>query len=311
MQTNKLVRFLALVFVAGWLCQGLAIWYGVNGSGRTWLFAAMWAPMLAAVLTSGETRRRIWRGIKRSGWKVWPLALIVGWSFSIGQQLLLWAGHQGSWHSDFFQLSRNGGSIESVHHLAMLLGPGHQSFGLFALNLVLSVTAGSLITMLIGGIGEEAGWRGFLQPELQRRFGLFKGTFLVGVIWGCWHLPVNLAGYNGVQHPILQAAILFQIGTIAMSFALAWLVGRTGSLWPAALAHGANNVLQSGMLMVPNGWWADQLTSIVAAVVVGMIFCWLLLRHKSRLQEENEPKLGPVGLDPLLPTSSPSPAIRF
>jgi membrane protease YdiL (CAAX protease family) len=193
----------------------------------------------------------------------------------------------------------------------MLLGPGHQSFGLFALNLVLSVTAGSLITMLIGGIGEEVGWRGFLQPELQRRFGLFKGTILVGVIWGCWHLPVNLAGYNGTQHPILEAAILFQVGTIAMSFALAWLVVRTGSLWPAALAHGANNVLQSGLLMVPNGWWADQLTTIVAAVVVGMIFCWLLLRHKSRLQGENEPKLGPVGLDPGLPTSSPSPAIRF
>jgi membrane protease YdiL (CAAX protease family) len=282
-KTNKLFRFLVLVFVVGWLCQGLAIKYGVNGAGRSWLLASMWAPMLAALMTGRESRRRIWDGIKRSGWKIWPVALIVGWSFSIGQQLLLWSGHQGEWHSEFFHLSGDRGSIDSVHHVAMLLGGGHQGFGLFALNLLLSVTVGSLITTLIGGIGEEAGWRGLLQPELERRCGVFKGTIFVGLIWGYWHLPVNLAGYNDAKHPILEAAIIFQIATISMSFALAWLVRRTGSLWPAAMAHGANNVLQSGLLIVPNGWWADQLTTIVAALIVGMIFCWLLVRRNSRL----------------------------
>jgi len=233
-------------------------------------------------LTGREARRRLWERIRRIGWKFWPIALITGWSFSIGQQLLLWAAHQGRWNSDFFHVSGDGQSIDSVRHLAMMLGVEHQGFGFFALNLLLSVTVGSLAIMLTGGIGEEAGWRGILQPELERRFGLFKGTVLVGLIWGYWHLPANLAGYNDARHPILQAALIFQIHTVAMSFVLAWLVKRGCSLWPAALCHAANNTLQSGPLVVPNGWWTDQLTGIMASIAVGAIFCWLLVRRNPR-----------------------------
>lgn len=294
MKTKKLLTFLALVFAAGWTLQGLAISHGVSGEGRKWLLAAMWAPMLAALLTGREARRRLWERIRRIGWKFWPIALITGWSFSVGQQLLLWPAHQGHWNSDFFRLGGDGRSIDSVHHLAMMLGVEHQSFGLFAVNLLLSVTVGSLVIMLLGGIGEEAGWRGILQPELERRFGLFKGTMLVGLIWGYWHLPANLAGYNDVQHPILQAALIFQIHTISMSFVLAWLVKRGGSLWPAALCHAANNTLQSGPLVVPNGWWPDQLTGVLASIVVGTIFCWLLIRRNFRIQGESGNEAGPI-----------------
>lgn len=307
MKTKRLLTFLALVFAVGWTFQGLAISHGVSGEGRKWLLAAMWAPMLAALLTGREARRLLWERIRRMGWKFWPIALITGWSFSAGQQLLLRAARLGHWNREFFHLGGDGRSIDSVHHLAMMLGVEHQSFGLFALNLLLSVTVGSLITMLIGGIGEEAGWRGILQPELERRFGLFKGTVLVGLIWGFWHLPANLAGYNDVRHPILQAALIFQVHTISMSFVLAWLVKRGGSLWPAALCHAANNTLQSGPLIVPNGWWTDQFTGILASIAVGTIFCWLLVRRNSRIQGVGGSEAGPVSAPaPRAPGMSPS-----
>jgi len=278
MTTKKLFLFLAITFVVGWLFQALALRGGVGGAGGKWLLAAMWAPMVAALAIGRETRRRIWDGIRRGGWKMWPIALIAGWSFSIGQQLLLWAGRQGHWNTDLFRFTTDGRSIDSVHHVAMMLGVGRQSFPLFAFNLVLTLTFASVVTMLIGGIGEEGGWRGVLQPELERRLGIIRGTVVVGLIWGLWHLPVNLAGYNDAKHPILQALVFFQIFTITMSFALAWLVRRGGSLWPAALAHAANNVLQSGPLMVPGGWWMEQLTAVVASNLVGAVFCWMLFR---------------------------------
>jgi membrane protease YdiL (CAAX protease family) len=164
----------------------------------------------------------------------------------------------------------------------MMLGVGHQSFAFFALNLLLSISFGSVILMLTGGIGEEGGWRGVLQPEMQRRWGPFWGTFLVGLIWGYWHLPVNLAGYNGAQHPILQALLIFQTNTVAMSFVLAWLVQRSGSIWPAALAHAANNVLQSGTPIVANDWRVDQIAGTLASIVIGAICAWLLIRRESQ-----------------------------
>ncbi len=281
MKTRSLLAYLVLVFAIGWLCQGLAIRYGLSGAGRNWLLAAMWAPVLAALVSSRENRRLVRTGVRRGAWRFWPAALIAGWSFSMVQQLLLWAMHRGRWDGGMFPLAADGRGVESVHGVAMLLGVGHQSYAFFALNLVLSVTAGSLISMLIGGIGEEGGWRGILQPELESRFGLFRGTLLVGLIWGFWHLPVNLAGYNDSQHPIPQAAVIFQIHTIAMSFVLAWLVRQSRSLWPAALAHAANNTLQSGPLIVAGGWWPDQFTACLVSVLAGAIFCWLLLRRKA------------------------------
>lgn len=43
----------------------------------------------------------------------------------------------------------------------------------------------------IAFFGEEYGWRYYLQPFLQKRFGLRKGVLLLGLVWGIWHLPLD------------------------------------------------------------------------------------------------------------------------
>ena len=43
-------------------------------------------------------------------------------------------------------------------------------------------------------IGEEAGWRGYPAPELERHFGPRASAALMGIIWGVWHTPVNIMG---------------------------------------------------------------------------------------------------------------------
>ena len=44
--------------------------------------------------------------------------------------------------------------------------------------------------MIIGGGVEEIGWRGFLQPALQKKFSIFISTMIVSIIWAVWHLPL-------------------------------------------------------------------------------------------------------------------------
>ena len=41
-------------------------------------------------------------------------------------------------------------------------------------------------------IGEELGWRYFLLPIFQKNIGKRKGIIFLGLMWGIWHLPVNL-----------------------------------------------------------------------------------------------------------------------
>lgn len=65
---------------------------------------------------------------------------------------------------------------------------GGGGFAEFGHNSWLSVLPTFFMMLLLGPI-EEFGWRGFLQPVLQRYASpLFVG-FLIGVIWGVWHLP--------------------------------------------------------------------------------------------------------------------------
>lgn len=40
----------------------------------------------------------------------------------------------------------------------------------------------------IGYLGEEYGWRYYLQPILQKKYGLRAGVVILGIVWGLWHV---------------------------------------------------------------------------------------------------------------------------
>ena len=48
--------------------------------------------------------------------------------------------------------------------------------------------------------GEEWGWRGFLLSKLLP-LGQWRALGLSGALWGLWHMPVILLGYNYPLHP--------------------------------------------------------------------------------------------------------------
>ncbi|PFG29185.1 CPBP family intramembrane glutamic endopeptidase [Paramicrobacterium agarici] len=117
---------------------------------------------------------------------------------------------------------------------------------LVALQFV-NVVLGSILNLL-PALGEELGWRGWLLPHLQR-FGTVPALLVSGIIWGLWHAPLLLLGYNYPTAPG-WLSVLMMIGMCTLvGSVFAWLRIRSRSVWPAALAHAALNA-SVGLSMV-------------------------------------------------------------
>lgn len=88
--------------------------------------------------------------------------------------------------------------------------------------------------------GEEYGWRYYLTPVLQQKFGKRKGVLLLGVMWGLWHLPLNLFFYSPETSLQSIAAQLIVCVTLGIFFTYGYeLCGR--NIWVPVLLHYLNN----------------------------------------------------------------------
>ncbi|MEV4219766.1 type II CAAX endopeptidase family protein [Nonomuraea sp. NPDC049725] len=115
-------------------------------------------------------------------------------------------------------------------------------------QVVVAALAGPLLNVL-PSLGEEWGWRGYLAPLLAERRGVLPGLALSGVVWGLWHAPLTLLGYN---YPMLGswAAVYFVGFCVLAGVLLGWLRLRSGSVWPAVVAHGSLNAVGPAVFLL-------------------------------------------------------------
>jgi uncharacterized protein len=93
---------------------------------------------------------------------------------------------------------------------------------------------------LIGAVGEEVGWRGFLLPKLMNG-GARQPYLATGIVWAVWHLPlIAFGGYYQTENPLFMA-LVYGLAIIAMSFLISELRVRSRSVWVAAAMHAAHN----------------------------------------------------------------------
>jgi membrane protease YdiL (CAAX protease family) len=100
----------------------------------------------------------------------------------------------------------------------------------------------------VAAFGEELGWRGLLQRELLH-LGFWKSSALIGVIWGIWHAPIIIQGYNYPQHPVAGVAMM-TVFTLLLSPILGYVTLKAKSVVAAAIAHGTLNGTAGIPLMV-------------------------------------------------------------
>ena len=93
-------------------------------------------------------------------------------------------------------------------------------------------------------IGEEYGWRAYLAPRLKEIYGYKKSILMTGLIWGIWHLPLNLFYYSdGVLTSQIYSLLVQIVFCTFLGIFLTYAYNRTKSIWAPVMIHYLNNNL--------------------------------------------------------------------
>jgi uncharacterized protein len=238
-------------------------------AGQTLLLVAMAMPTLAVLLmllvvTRDGFSRAGWTslGLHRAGLKGWPLAVLAPLAVLGIASLLVW----------------NIG-------VATFTPPAGLDAAGWASGLAQGIFGNLVIGTLSFSLGEEIGWRGYLLPKLTPTLGARRGMALTGFLHGLFHMPIifltpyyHPEGNRWVIVPLFLTA--FTIGGLLYG----WLRVRTGSVWPASLAHSAHNYFWAlfGSLTVATSPVAAEYlageSGILIIIGYGLLAIWLLSR---------------------------------
>lgn len=127
----------------------------------------------------------------------------------------------------------------------------------------------TVFTILIYGLLEEIGWRGFLQQELKP-LPRFYSIFITASLWFIWHLNFELSKSSLVFFGIL----------ILGSWGIGKVADSTHSLLAASAFHSLNNFFEV--------WDKTKLT-----LVLSLVFIWvasLVIKKRQEVALKDEKK---------------------
>ena len=105
------------------------------------------------------------------------------------------------------------------------------------------------VMFLFGGF-EEIGWRGYLQPILENKYGFIVSTLINCSIWILWHIPLcfikGTYQYSGNY-------LWFAFSLVGSAFSLAALHKVKGNIIPCILFHAGGNAVLSYGLSINEG----------------------------------------------------------
>ena len=287
------IKYLAWTFLIAWVMQAVAAVLYRNGVAIiVWqlLIGVMMLVPLFGVLLSGQS-------LSGMGWKpclkgkiklflaAWFLPAVLT---AIGTALYfaVFPGH--------FDMSGDAFAAAAGAEALELMQSQGLTYPMYVLSSVIGcLTYAPFINMLLA-VGEEAGWRGFLYPQLKAKFGKRQGWLIGGVIWGMWHWPlIWLIGYEyGTDYagfPIV-GMLIFCIFTTAVGVLCDWLYEKTNCIWIPSIFHGAINAAGTVpvVICIANTGSVILLGPAPIGVLAGLpfIICSMILFVKSVKPEE-------------------------
>jgi membrane protease YdiL (CAAX protease family) len=189
----------------------------------------------------------------------------------------------------------------------MVLSPAPLGFNpiLYTLLKAGGITLLASVLSMVALFGEEYGWRGYLQSELFK-LGRVRGVLLLGVIWGAYHWPVILMGWNYPGYPLLGLALMV-LYCITEGIVLSYAVLKSGSVLLAAFLHAVGNVIMSPIVemgFMPYDRAFNFFNGIYGIATLAVIAFFILRDPIWREKDGNLPQPEPAPMDMTLSSHS-------
>jgi len=285
--------FVVLAVGLGWLVC-LPLWLGEGlASPQFQLFATalMATPTIAALIVvfaavpKGARARYLglmpFRPVARKIWVIvlWPfLFLAVAFAALLLASLFGWVDVDPALAAVQQNLDMLGVEMDAGLYVAM-------QFVMLPIVLVQASAA---------AFGEELGWRGYLTTALSP-MGFWPSAIVIGVIWGAWHAPIILLGYNFGRTDALGVVFMI-VFCLLLSVILQWSRYFTRSVWPAAVGHGALNTA-----FVYPMFWVQQPDPLLGSavgvpgwIVLAIVIVAMVAARAFRPGPDWTPRVAPV-----------------
>ncbi len=271
---KRIAIYLAFAFGIAWI-TGLVIYLtgGLANSmrlGPSLTLAAvllptgyMFAPALANIFTRLVTREGFGNaGLRpyfRRGWPYWLAAWVLPAVLTILGAVVFFL---------IFPQYYAGTSILQAQQEARGNPFPSNLWGLALTQLLLAI----LISPIVNGFftfGEEFGWRAYMLPKLMP-LGPRVAMIVQGAIWGVWHWPVIIMGYEygfGYFGFPWVGMLLFLLFTFSGGVFLAWVTLKGRSVWPAVIGHAAINGIAGIAILFTRG----QPPHLLGPLPVGLV----------------------------------------
>jgi uncharacterized protein len=289
---ESILAFLLITFGITWGAEGIMLARGVSFLNAPPIMTQyivallMWAPAIGAAITRRfilhESLRVPEARLRPGPWKPYlavMLAMPLLFALVYGVTVLAGFGTADLSLNTFIA------QLEKATSQAL---PQHPPSGIIIMALF---SASVLVTPFFNSIfafGEEYGWRGFLLPKLLP-LGRTRAHLIGGVIWGLWHAPLVLMGFNYPGFPWIGVVMMCALTTLLGIFESEWTL-KYNSVLLASFIHGAFNAQAYGIwrVIVPGAQpLLGGLGGLVGLAGVAMLAAWGL-RDRVKLKLENQ-----------------------
>lgn len=275
MDKKKVIAYTLLTLGIAWAIEIVASLVKVYNPGSlgavvfpAGLAACMFVPLIVTIILK--------TGVKKIGWKPklkgnvrWIFfAVLMPMVFTILGFLAFFMIRPDLFKLDgsYLLIEVKDQGLDPVEYKKALDQSGLSMEMMALISTIQCITYAPFINMFLA-IGEEAGWRGFLYPELKKRFSRPLTWVIGGIIWAAFHFPAMLiAGYeygsDYIGAPIL-GLVTFTLTCIIWGMFCEIIYDKTKCIWFPALFHGGINASATMYRMVLDGAKADEISKLM------------------------------------------------